>query len=205
MKKPLLLGLALAALLAPLLSASQEQLAASIQQTRTEALGVAEQLRATLSAVNDLTKQREGDLRPAFDAFALQIPKAESAAAWTRTRVKWMDSDGARYFDNWQKTINTIGNTSLRKTAQKRLDSVRKSYDKVQASLASASEKFTPFLGDLADLKKALANDVTAGGVKAVRGVVNSANSRFNGVNSAISDASKELEKMAAALSSEKQ
>lgn len=204
MKKPLLLGLALAALLASTLSASQEQLAASIQQTRTEALGVAEQLRATLNTVNDLTKQREGDLRPAFDAFAAQVPRAESAAAWTRTRVKWMESDGARYFENWQTTINTINNESLRKTAQKRLDTVRKSYDKVKASLVTASDKFTPFLADLADIRKALANDVTAGGVKAIRGVVNSANSRFNGVNSAINEASKELDKMAAALSSEK-
>ena len=46
-----------------------------------------------------------------------------------------MAGDGRQYFQDWQNTINGIANESLRKKAQKRLDAVKRSYDKVEASL----------------------------------------------------------------------
>ena len=44
--------------------------------------------------------------------------------------------------------INAISNASLKKKAQKRLDAVRKSYDKVGRELVQACDKFRPFLSD---------------------------------------------------------
>jgi hypothetical protein len=183
--------------------ATQEQLALSIKEARVEATRTAEQLKSTLNALNALTKQKEGDLRPAYNAFAVEIPRTESAADWTRTRVKWMESDGQQYFKNWQNTIDGIANESLRKKAQKRLNSARKSYDKVSVSLKDGAEKFRPFLSNLADVQKGLSADVTAGGVKAVKGTVSDANWSYKGVNKAINDALSEMAKMEKALSTE--
>jgi septal ring factor EnvC (AmiA/AmiB activator) len=114
-----------------------------------------------------------------------------------------MAADGQQYFKNWQKTIDGIANEGLRKKSQKRLDDVRKSYGKVEASLVAAAEKFKPFLSDLNDVRKALANDVTAGGVKAIKSTVSSANWNFTGVNKAMNDALKEMQKMEGLLSSQ--
>ena len=183
--------------------ATQEQLALSIKEARIEATKAAEQLKSTLNALNGLTKQKEGDLRPAYNAFAAEIPKTESAADWTRMRVRWMESDGQQYFKNWQKTIDGIANESLRKKAQKRLNSARKSYDKVSVSLKDGAEKFRPFLSNLADVQKGLSADVTAGGVKAIKGTVSDANWSYKGVNNAINDALSEMAKMEKALSTE--
>ena len=183
--------------------ATQEQLALSIKEARVEATRTAEQLKSTLNALNALTKQKEGDLRPAYNAFATEIPRTESAADWTRTRVKWMENDGQQYFKNWQKTIDGIANESLRKKAQKRLNSARKSYDKVSVSLKDGAEKFRPFLSNLADVQKGLSADVTAGGVKAIKGTVSDANWSYKGVNNAINDALSEMAKMEKALSTE--
>jgi hypothetical protein len=91
----------------------------------------------------------------------------------------------------------------LRKKAQKRLDAVQKSYGKVETSLQTASEKFKPFLSDLGDIQKALATDVTAGGVKAIKGTVRSANWNHQYVDSAVRAALKEMDKMQKALSPE--
>lgn len=185
------------------LRADQQQLATSIKEARAEATRTHEQLAATLSALNALTKQSKGDLRPAYDAFAAEIPKTEAAANSTRTRVKWMGGDGQKYFEGWQKDVNSIANESLRKKAQKRLDAVKKSYDKVAVELTKGADKFTPFLSDLNDIQKTLANDVTPAGVKAVRSTVSSANWNYKYVNTAINDGLKEMEKMEKALSPE--
>lgn len=203
MKHKSFLTLGLVTLLAVATQASQDQLAASIKDARVEATRAADQLKSTLNTLNALTKQKEGDLRTAYNTFAANVPKTEASAAWAGTYSKWMAADGQQYFKNWQKTIDGIANEGLRKKSQKRLDDVRKSYGKVEASLIAAGETFKPFLSDLNDVRKALANDVTAGGVKAIKSTVSSANWNFNGVNKAINDALKEMQKMEGLLSSQ--
>jgi len=111
--------------------------------------------------------------------------------------------DGRKYFEDWQSAVNSIANESLRKKSQKRLNAVKVSYDKVEASLKVAGDKFKPFLSDLADIQKALSTDVTAGGVKAIKSTVRSANWNHQYVDNAIKSALKELDKMGKALSPE--
>jgi hypothetical protein len=203
MKKQTLLVIGLAAMLASATQASQEQLAKSIQDAHLEATRTSEQLKATLSALNALSAQKKGDLRPAYNTYCSEVTKTEAAAGWTRTRVQWMGGDGRKYFQDWQGTINGIANESLRKKAQKRMDAVRKDYDKVETSLVQAGEKFKPFLSDLGDIQKALATDVTAGGVKAIKSTVSSANWNLQYVDKAVKSALKNMDKMQKSLSSE--
>lgn len=203
MKKQLCIMIGLAALLATATQASQEQLARSIKDSKAETSRTDAQLTATLEAINALTKQTKGDLKPAYNTYCAEVAKTESAATWTKTRVQWMASDGRQYFRDWQSTVSSIANESLRKKAQKRLDSVKVSYEKVEASLQQASEKFKPFLSDLGDIQKALAADVTAGGVKAIKSTVKSANWNHQYVSKAVNAALKEMDKMEKALSTE--
>jgi hypothetical protein len=203
MKKQILLTLGLVTLLASATQASQEQLAFSIKEARGEATRATEQLKSTLDTISALTKQKEGDLRPAFNAFTAEIPKTEAAAAWTRTRAQWMASDGMKYFEDWQKTLDGISNESLKKKGQKRLDAAKKSYAKVEKSLKAAGEKFKPFLSDLADIQKVLANDLTAAGIKNVKRTVGDAEWYYKTVNTTFKDALKEMEKMEKELAPE--
>ena len=205
MKKQIVSLIGITTLLVSTSQASQEQLAKSISDAHAETIRTSAQLKSTLASLNALTKQSKGNLQPAYQAFVSEIGKTESAAQATRKQVDFMAGDGRRYFADWQNSINGISNESLRKKAQKRLDSVKKSYGKVEESLGQASEKFSPFLSDLSDVQKSLATDVTAGGVKAIRGTVRSANWNYQFVNDSITAAHKEMGKMTKALSSEAQ
>jgi predicted nucleic acid-binding Zn-ribbon protein len=204
MKKQNLIMIGLATLLASATQAySQEQLAKSIQDARAETARTSLQLKATLGALNGLTQKTEGDLRPAYNTFAAEVTNTEAAAETTAARVKWMDGEGQDYFKEWQNTITTIANKSLRKKSQKRLESVRSDFDEVKKELKEAGVKFKPFLSDLSDIQKTLASDVTAAGVKSVRSTVKSANWNYQSVDREINSAIKELEKMAKSLSPE--
>ena len=191
-----------AALLASAAQGSQEQLAKSMQDVRLETAQTSGQLAATLSSLNFLSKQTKGDLRPTYEKFCAEVVKTQSAAEVTRTRVRWLESDGQQYFRGWQDSINSIANESLRKKAQKRLNAVQEQYDEVKESLNVAARKFAPFLSNLTDIQKALATDITPGGVKAIRSTVRSANWDHQFVDKAIKSALKDLEKMQKNLSS---
>ncbi len=198
----LTLTLALAAL--PLWAASsQEQLAASIRESQTETVRTRDQLQMTVNALTALTEQNKGDLRANFNAFSMEVKNTHGAAAWTAARAQSMQATSKSYFDGWQADVTSISNESLRKQAQKRLDKVRKSYDKSILSLKEAGEKFKPFLSNLDDVQKTLANDVTAGGVKAIRGTAGDAKFNLKKVRSSVADALEELENMQRALSPE--
>jgi hypothetical protein len=203
MKKTFLLVIGLAALVVMNTQASQEQLAKSIGEARAEAQKTSEQLKATLASLNALTKQTKGDLKPAYNTFTAEVANTQTAAQWTGARVQWMATDGRQYFKTWQETIDGIANASLKKKAQKRLDTVQASYTKVETSLKEAEAKFKPFLSDLSDVQKALAVDVTPGGVAAAKPVVKSANWNHQYVNKAIDAALKEMDKMEKSLSSQ--
>jgi len=205
MNRKTLYTFALTLLLASATHANQQQLTTSISEARAETARTSEQLKATLASLNTLTRQTKGDLRPAYNAFVTEVGKTESAAVVTRARVQWMEGDGRIYFKDWQNTVNAISNESLRNKAQKRLNAVQTSFNKVEASLKQAGEKFKPFLSDLSDIQKSLASDITAGGVKAIRGTVRTANWNHQFVNSAVNSALKEMGKMQKALSSEAQ
>jgi hypothetical protein len=205
MNKKLLLMIGLAALVVTTTQASQDQLARSIGEARVETQKTADQLKATLASLTALTKQTKGDLRPAFSTYTAEVANTEAAAGWTATRVKWMASDGRTYFKDWQATIDGIANASLKKKAQKRLDTVQASYGKVETALQQASDKFKPFLSDLNDIQKTLAADVTPGGVASVKPVARSANWNHQYVSKAINSALKEMDKMQKSLSSHAQ
>jgi len=203
MKKKILITLGCATLLACAAPAGQEQLAARINQAHREAENTVAQLESTLAALNALTSQKKGDLAPAYQAFRQEIPKTQNAATATSAQVERMTKDKETYFADWQNTVKGINNPSLQKKAQKRLDSASRSYDKVEAAMVTARDKFRPFLSDLADIEKALSQDVTPGGVKGMKSVVRSANWNYQFVSNAIKSALKEMKKMETALSSE--
>ena len=203
MKKTILMMIGLAMLWPSAMQANQELLAKSIKDTQVETTRTAEQLKTTLNALNALTKQTKGDLRPAYTTFSSEVANTEGAARWTATRAAWMASDGRQYFQSWQTTINGIANESLRKKAQKRLTSVQKSYGKVEVALKEAGAKFKPLLSDLSDIQKTLAADVTPAGVKAAKSSVSSSNWNHKSVTKAINEALEEMEDMSKDLSSE--
>ena len=203
MKKHILLTIGLVALLTSATQATQQQLATSVKEIQGEATRTSEQLKETVGALNALSKQKKGDLRPTYEKYCAEVVRTQAAADWTASRVPSMKDKSSKYFSDWQNTVNSIANASVRKKSQKRLDSVKASYDKALVSLQEASEKFKPFMSDLRDIEKALVTDVTAGGVKAAESTIKSANWNYKYVEKSIKSALVELNKMTKALSTE--
>ena len=72
-------------------AATQEEFATSIKKAHVEATRTATLLQNTLDSLNALTKQKGGDLRPAYSNYCALVAKTEAASAtagcWT---AGWM-------------------------------------------------------------------------------------------------------------------
>ena len=103
-----------------------------------------------------------------------------------------MKEQSAAYLNEWEKDLNGVSNPKLRAKAQKRMTKVQKNYDNAAAASTTRAPEFAPFLSDLADIQKVLANDLTEGGLKSLRRTVSSAEFNQGTVRRAINAAALE-------------
>ncbi|MEO8429234.1 MAG: DUF2959 family protein [Verrucomicrobiota bacterium] len=176
--------------------AGQEKLAAVMRDSREEMVQTRDQLQTTVDAISALVNQKKGDLRPAYQNFEAQMAKTQTAAAATKTRAQKMQAEADAHFSSWRSELDTINNPKLKTQGMKRLQSVEKSYNRVAKQIKEAGDKFDPYLSDLADMKKMLANDLSPSGVKALRGTVADAKFHLGGVRRPIYDAIQNLDKV---------
>ncbi len=204
MKNQNLLRLALVTLVSGAFSlaiGSQEELAAAIQQSRTETILTHNELVSSIKALDALTTQKEGDLRPAFEAFRAGLVQTRVASERTQKRVGILNETGEKYFAAWQADVEKIKDEGIRTRAIKRLDKTRKSWTQVATSLKDATVQFPALGGYLDDIEKALTYDLTTEGVKSVRGAAKSASGAFGQIQGMVQRAVAELEQMSADMS----
>jgi Protein of unknown function (DUF2959) len=183
--------------------AGQEKLQAKIAETSQEVGRSRDQLQTTMDVLSALTSQKGGDLKPAFEKFQAEVAKTKKVAEATRATSTDMQKQSASYFGEWEKEIAGVSNAKLRKKAEKRMAAVKENYTDAIKSLDSAAGQFGPFLSDLADIEKILTNDLTAGGIKSIKGTVSSARFHMTGGRRSIQTAMDNLNKMAARLKSD--
>ena len=182
--------------------AGQEKLAAAMRDTREEIIQTRDQIQTTVDSISALVNQKKGDLRPAYEKFEAQVAKTQAAAVATKARAQKMETEAATHFSAWRTELDTINNAKLKAKGVKRQESVEKSYNRVTKQIQEAAEKFDPYLSDLADMKKMLANDLSSNGVKALRGTVADVKFHLTFVRRPINDAIQELDRMQKTLTS---
>jgi Protein of unknown function (DUF2959) len=169
-------------------TASQEALAAALEQARTDFVQTGNQLQATVKSLSDLAHQEKGDLKPAFDAFAANLDATEKSGKVAAERATAMGAAAKDYFATWQTDINAISNPELKARAVKRMTTAQKNYDQLTEAGRSVAEQFKPLLSDLRDIKATLASDLTPDGIKAIKSTANRASRRMESLHSETND-----------------
>jgi hypothetical protein len=111
-------------------------------------------------------------------------------------------SRGEAYFDRWAADADLIQDPDLRAASAARREQVMAAYDRVVGSMWSAQVLFRPQLVVLRDVRLALGNDLTRGGLEAVRGMSGRVAEETATVNGRIGELIVEVDGVAAALSS---
>ena len=150
-----------------------KQAVGSIHATRQELVKAKQEIQQANAALDKLTAG--GNLQQSFTQFTKEVAEVNAGGKRARARAQDMRERGRQYVTNWEKEMDQISNPELKAGAQQRRASVKQNYDSITAAAQTARDAYDPYLRDLQDIQRALANDLTPAGVDAAKPAIDKA------------------------------
>lgn len=160
------------------------------------------QIDAVLFALSSLVNSPAADIKPQFDKFDSAVEKLDSLSNDVNEQAAAMQVQGADYFRNWDVELAKIQNEDIRERSSDRKAAVAARFDKVRVSYVQTKAAFIPFMSDLKDIRTALATDLTAGGIAAIKSTANKADRNVTPLRESLTDLEADFKALGIALSS---
>lgn len=129
------------------------------------------QIDSSLAALNDLVSNPQPDLRNQYQAYVAAVDALDATSKNVASENEAMKTEGAAYFDEWDKEIATIQNEDIRSRSEARRSEVAARFVRISAQYDETRNAFLPYMSDLRDVQKYLSNDLTSGGLAAIKDV----------------------------------
>jgi hypothetical protein len=124
---------------------------------------------ATMKSLDAVAASAATDPRKAFEHYSKSVANLESAANDARKCSQNVKEQGKSYFAQWQKQLADVKNPDIRALAEQRKAKLQESFDSIKQIAEPLKAQFDPWMSDLKDLQKYLANDLTIAGVDAAK------------------------------------
>ncbi len=170
-----LLGLAAVAAFSGCASSGYEQAdktGAGIAEFRSEIINGKKAIDATMKSLNQVATTATTNPRKAFEQYSEDVADLESSAADVRKLSQDVKAQGKSYFTQWEKQLADVKNPEIRNLAAERKAKLQQSFDAIRQAAEPLKAQFDPWMSDLKDLQKYLANDLTIAGVDAAKGLI---------------------------------
>lgn len=144
---------------------------AGIAEFRTEIVNGKTAIDTTMKALDQIAVSANTDPRKAFEQFSKTVGNLDSTANKVRKRAQDMQAQGKAYFAQWEKQLAEVKNEEIRNLAAQRRAKLQETFDNIKTVAEPLKTQFDPWMSDLKDLEKYLANDLTIAGVDAAKGL----------------------------------
>lgn len=158
------------------------------------------QIDKTVSSLNALAAVKDGNPRPAFDAYVAELAACQQTAAHTRATAEAMKAKGRGFFTDWEKDIEGIKNAELKAKAKERAAERSKDYAKIEEWMGTARGQWTTFNSDMHDLKLFLQNDLNPKGIEAASSLFKKVNLDATELRNTVTALSGQVQKVHAEL-----
>lgn len=155
-----------------------------------------------VATLADLVNNPQKDITPQFKKYSAAVTKLESLADDVRDHATAMRGQGVAYFKNWDLELAKIQNEDIHSRSLDRKNAVAAQFERVRVSYAKTSTEFAPFMSDLKDIRRALATDLTAGGIASVKGLSGTANEKLLPLRESLIGLSSDFKSLGVSLSS---
>jgi uncharacterized phage infection (PIP) family protein YhgE len=124
---------------------------------------------ATMKSLSDVAATANTDPRKAFEQFSKDVTALESTANDIRKSAQSMTERGQEYFKQWEAELAQVNSPEIRALAEKRKADLQSTFESIRKYTQPLKEQFEPWMSNLKDLEKYLANDLTIAGVDAAK------------------------------------
>jgi len=146
-------------------TAESNKATTSLKDTRAELVKSKTEVNDAVTALDKLSAG--GNLQQNFKTYSAAVKDVQTAGDKSRARATAMKENGRAYVAKWEKEMDQVSNPELRAGAAARRQKVKANYESILTSGRSVRDAYQPFLKDLQDIQRALASDLTPGGVTA--------------------------------------
>jgi predicted nucleic acid-binding Zn-ribbon protein len=171
---------------------------------REEILNGKKAIDATMASLGQIEATAATDPRPAFEKYTKDVSNLASTADKIRKRGQDMREQGKAYFDQWEKQMAEVKNPEIQELAKQRKAKLQQTFDNIKTVTEPLKAQFDPWMSDLQDLQKYLANDITVSGVDAAKGLFKKAQDSGIEVQKSMDALIKELNTISATLTAAK-
>ncbi len=175
----------------------------SVGNVKEEMVETKSQLRATLSALNELASEK-GDLEKQYKALSKQMDKLRSQLRTVRFRSNDMERRRDIYIHTWRYELQHVSNPEIRKLSREGRDRAREMFDRIGFAIQEIQQVGLPFHSDLHGLHKHLGNALNTGAVQRAMPLINKLRTQGHGVTVKIDIAIVELDYVIKAMATKK-
>jgi hypothetical protein len=159
-------------------------------------------LDAAIATLTDLVNKPRENLKPQFAQFEYALDRLNSVAKRNERVAKRVDRKGADYFEKWDKELASINYGAVREQSVSRKNQVKTEFNTVNRRYRETQAVLQPLIVYLEDIRTALKNDLTEGGIASVREVTANAGNNAGKVQTALAQVADDLAVSGARMSS---
>jgi len=146
----------------------------SIMSTADHLAQGREQIDNVNASLTNLSNAQPGqDLRPLYKDYSSNVDKLDSIAADVRKQAEAMRSKGQAYFQEWEAEQAKINNEDIKTRSVQRRAEVEQAFSRINDKSQRLKDAYQPLMSDLKDIRTALNNDLTPGGIAAIKPIAN--------------------------------
>jgi len=178
-----------------------KQAVTSISSTRSELAKAKQGVNNAVASMDKLTTAGS-NLEPAFKQYSADVKAVQASGDRARERAQAFRDKARQYVANWEKEVEQMQSPELRAGAAQRREKVKDNFDKIKETGRSVRDAYQPFLRDLQEIQRALANDLTPAGVDSAKLAINKAKTEGATLNQRIDTLIAQLDEVAGGMSS---
>ncbi len=176
--------------------------AVSMQSAAAEVQVESQALDRTISAAKVLVTEPEADLRRQFQHYSRSLDWLIACAQRTDNTGRKMAEKNRTYLQAWEKELGQIQFDHIRDLSQSRRTEVSGRFEAVNKRYQESQAVVQPMVRYLDDIRRALSSDLTAGGLEAMKAIVQNAETNSAKVQTALEALVTELNNSSTAMAS---
>ncbi len=140
-----------------------------VEDARDSQAEAQQQFKSALEQFDSVVRLKETDLKQAYDRLNSEYEKSEAAAEEVSNRIDKVESVAEDLFDEWEQELTEYQNQELRRASQKKLQTTKKKYKEMLASMQRAEASMEPVLRIFKDNVLFLKHNLNAQAIGSLR------------------------------------
>jgi len=124
---------------------------------------------AALASLDELVTHPQADLRDQYNAFAAAVSTLESTTMEIAGEKIALKKQAGGYFNEWDRENAAVQETTRSNLNVARRDEVAVRFARIIQDYDEIGKAFRPYMSDLRDAQKVLANDLTGNGLSSIK------------------------------------